>query len=63
MTINKLKKELKKELLTLSDSVRFGKIENKKLHLVIDGRKVYYRVEEKGENDYVLLSGWYYPES
>lgn len=60
MTLDKIKKEIKKEIEALGDKIRFGKFDGKRLMAVItrtDGSRenVYYRFE-----DGKLISTWYY---
>ena len=58
MTLKSIKRFLKKE--NRFEFLRFKGIKDNKLYAEINGRKVYWRLEKKGDDDYLLSHVWYY---
>ena len=61
MTINKIKKILRKEYEVLNESIRFQGVRGNKLYCKLNSKSIYWRLEKKGEDDYLLSHTWYYP--
>lgn len=57
MTINKIKRFLKKEY----EVSKFQGIKENKLYGKVNDQLVYWNLEKKGRNEYLLSHIWYYP--